>query len=82
MKQGLDQFLPFIVTIVVMLFTDLLKGVTIGMIVAIFFILKQSYKAPFKIIKDTIDGRLHYFIKLSQNITFINNIRVANNIGS
>ncbi len=71
-QQGLDQFLPFIFTILVMLFTDLLKGVTIGIIIAVFFILKQNYKAPFKIIKDTIDGKMHFFVKLSQNVTFIN----------
>jgi MFS superfamily sulfate permease-like transporter len=71
-KQGIDQFLPFIITIVVMLFTDLLKGVTVGIFVAIIFILKQNYKMPFKLIKDEIDGKLHFFIKLSQNVTFIN----------
>lgn len=70
--QGLDQFLPFIITILVMLFTDLLKGVTVGIIVAIIFILKQNYKSPFKLIREEIDGKLHIFIKLSQNVTFIN----------
>ncbi|MDZ4664309.1 MAG: SulP family inorganic anion transporter [Bacteroidota bacterium] len=71
-RQGLDQFLPFVITILVMLFTDLLKGVTVGILIAIFFILKQNYKLPFKIIKENIDGRWNYFIKLSQNVTFIN----------
>jgi MFS superfamily sulfate permease-like transporter len=71
-QQGVDQFLPFIITILVMLFTDLLKGVTVGILVAIFFILKQNYKLPFKMIKEKIDGRWNYFIKLSQNVTFIN----------
>lgn len=71
-KQGLDQFLPFILTILVMLFTDLLKGVTVGIVISIIFILKQNYKAPFKVIKESIDGKMNYFVKLSQNITFIN----------
>ena len=71
-KQGIDQFLPFIATILVMLFTDLLKGVTVGIIISIFFILKQNYKSPFKIIRDEIDGQMNVFIKLSQNVTFIN----------
>ncbi len=70
--QGLDQFLPFIITILVMLFTDLLKGVTVGIIVAVIFILKQNYKSPFKMIREEIDGKLNIFIKLSQNVTFIN----------
>ncbi len=71
-KMGLDQFLPFIVTVGFMLFTDLLKGVSVGIVVAIFFILKQNYKSPFKLIREEIDGRMHVFMKLSQNITFIN----------
>ncbi len=71
-KQGLDQFLPFLITIVVMLFTVLLKGVTVGIVISIFFILKQNYKSPFKLIKEEIDGQMNVFIKLSQNVTFIN----------
>lgn len=71
-KQGWDQFLPFIVTIVVMLFTDLLKGVSVGICVAVIFILKQNYKSPFKLIQDEINGQMSFFIKLSQNVTFIN----------
>ena len=56
-KAGIDQFLPFISTILFMLFTDLLKGVSLGLFIAIIFILKQSYKMPFKVIEEQIDGR-------------------------
>ena len=71
-KQGWDQFLPFLVTIVVMLFSDLLKGVSVGILVSIIFILNQQHKAPFKLIRDEIEGRVTVFIKLSQNVTFVN----------
>lgn len=71
-KQGMDQFLPFIVTIVVMLLTDLLKGVSAGIVLSVFFILKQNYKAPFKLIREDINGQHNVFMKLSQNVTFIN----------
>jgi MFS superfamily sulfate permease-like transporter len=71
-KQGLDQFLPFMLTIVVMLLTDLLKGVSVGIVVSVFFILKQNYKSPFKLIKEEINGQMNVFMKLSQNVTFIN----------
>lgn len=71
-KQGWDQFLPFIVTILVFLLTDLLRGVSIGIIVGIIFILRQNYKNPYKMVTDTIEGVPHYFIKLSQNVTFLN----------
>ncbi len=71
-KQGIDQFLPFIVTVIVMLLSDLLKGVAVGIIIAIFFILKQNYKSPFKLIREEIEGKLHIYLKLAQNVTFIN----------
>jgi MFS superfamily sulfate permease-like transporter len=42
-KLGMDQFLPFIVTIIAIQFSDLLKGIAIGMVVAILFIFKNIY---------------------------------------
>jgi MFS superfamily sulfate permease-like transporter len=42
-RLGWDQFLPFIITIIAIQFSDLLKGITIGMIVAILFIFKNIY---------------------------------------
>lgn len=71
-KQGLDQFLPFLCTFVMMLFSDLLRGVSLGIFVSIIFILRQNYRAPFKKIEEVIDGQLHIFVKFSPGITFIN----------
>jgi MFS superfamily sulfate permease-like transporter len=71
-KNGLAQFLPFVVTLLVMLFTDLLKGVAAGLFVGIIFILRQNFKDPFRLLSDTINGQKSYFIRLQQNVTFIN----------
>jgi MFS superfamily sulfate permease-like transporter len=43
-KLGWEQFLPFIVTVVAIQFSDLLKGIAIGMIVAVLFIFKNMYQ--------------------------------------
>jgi len=43
-KLGWEQFLPFIITILAIQFSDLLKGISIGMLVAIIFILVNVYK--------------------------------------
>ncbi|MDX2082543.1 MAG: carbonic anhydrase family protein [Rickettsiales bacterium] len=43
-KLGQENFLPFIATILGMLFFDLLKGVGIGMLVATFFILRNNQR--------------------------------------
>ncbi len=71
-KMGYDQAIPFVITIIVMLLTDLLKGVACGLAVSAFFILRNNYRFPFKMIQEKIEGRIHYFIKLSQNVTFLN----------
>jgi len=67
-----DQFIPFITTLVIMLFTDLLKGVSVGLLVSIVYILRQNHRAPFKLIQEEINGTVHVFIKLSTHITFVN----------
>ncbi|MBP9186933.1 MAG: SulP family inorganic anion transporter, partial [Bacteroidia bacterium] len=41
-KVGFNQFFPFIVTIVAIVFTDLLIGIAIGLSVGVFFILKNN----------------------------------------
>ncbi|MCD6069153.1 MAG: SulP family inorganic anion transporter [Bacteroidetes bacterium] len=71
-REGLAQLLPFLVTLIVMYFTDLLKGVAAGLFVGIIFILRQNFKDPFRLLADTIDGQKFYFIRLQQNVTFIN----------
>ncbi|MGZ3863028.1 MAG: SulP family inorganic anion transporter [Bacteroidia bacterium] len=69
---GKDHFIPFIITIGVMLLTDLLKGVCVGIVAGIIFILSNNYKTPYKLFVEEIEGRKHYFVKLSAQITFIN----------
>lgn len=43
-RKGIDQFLPFIATIIAILFSDLLIGIAIGMMVGLFFVLKSNLK--------------------------------------
>lgn len=43
-KLGVNQFLPFAITIAAIMATDLLKGVIIGIIVGVFFVLRQNSK--------------------------------------
>lgn len=43
-QKGWDQFLPFIITIVAILATDLLKGVIIGIAVGLFFAFRSNFR--------------------------------------
>jgi len=71
-KLGIDQFLPFIVTIIAILLTDLLKGVGVGMLISLFFIFRNNFKRPFSIIDERDNDKSTIFIFLDAEITFLN----------
>jgi MFS superfamily sulfate permease-like transporter len=71
-RQGWTQFMPFIATILGILFTDLLKGIAIGMGVAIFYILRSNYRTPFYFKKEEHHEGETVTIELSQEVTFLN----------
>jgi MFS superfamily sulfate permease-like transporter len=59
------------------LFTDLLKGISIGLVVGVFYILKANYKSPYFFKKENHEGQDKIHIKLSENVTFLNKASVA-----
>lgn len=71
-KSGYEQFIPFLTTIVVMLVTDLLKGVCAGIIVAVIFILRDNIRLAFDSSTETLSGQSYHLIKLPQHVTFFN----------
>ncbi|MES2762742.1 MAG: SulP family inorganic anion transporter [Bacteroidota bacterium] len=71
-KFGYEQFIPFVVTITVMLLTDLLKGVCAGVIISIIYIIRDNIKSSFDVSSNTMNNELYYLIKLPQHVTFFN----------
>lgn len=72
-RLGWDQFWPFIITILAILFSDLLTGICIGLLSSIFFILKTNYHTNYICVKDQLEsGHHHYTIELSEEISFLN----------
>lgn len=70
-QLGQKQFIPFIVTILAILFTDLLVGIGIGLVVAIFYILLNNYKAPYFVEDKRKDvGIIH--LELAEDVSFLN----------
>ncbi len=73
---GWKQFIPFLITILVILSTDLLIGVSVGLLISIYFIIQNNFKAEYKITKSTLlDIETHY-IKLNSNVTFLNKVKL------
>ncbi|TDQ07570.1 SulP family inorganic anion transporter [Pedobacter metabolipauper] len=70
--KGWDQFIPFVVTIIAVLLTDLLKGVAIGMLLSIFFLLRTNMRNPFFYrIKEEGDKK-NLRITLAEEVSFLN----------
>lgn len=77
-KVGLDQFIPFIVTVLAILFTDLLRGIIIGMVVGVYFILRTNLRsAYFYQKKDARDSKDVIHIKLSEHVSFLNKASIV-----
>lgn len=77
-KLGPEQFLPFIATIVAVLFTDLLKGIAVGMAFAIFFILRKNYRNNYSTTERTVLEGKEIVIQLSEEVTFLNKGSIQN----
>ncbi len=77
---GIEHFAPFMVTILGIIFTDLLVGIILGLVVAIMYILYNNFKKPFLFDSDKHlkDGVLH--MKLAEDVTFINKASILNTL--
>lgn len=72
-KLGWAQFIPFIVTLLAVVFTDLLIGVAIGMSVGVLYILRTNMRnAYFYKLEKSSDGSKVYKLELSEEVSFLN----------
>lgn len=73
---GWKQFLPFLLTIIIILATDLLIGVSLGLLLSTYFIIQNNFKAEYKIHKTVRNGIETMLIKLNSNVTFLNKVNL------
>lgn len=72
--KGSSQFFPFLITILAILFTNLLQGVFLGIIVALFFILKTNFQRAVI----TVHSEDNYLIKFSKDVSFMHKASLRN----
>jgi MFS superfamily sulfate permease-like transporter len=70
--NGLYQFAPFMITIIAVVFTDLLKGVMLGMAVSIFLILRENLRSPYFFQRKEYHAGDIIHIHLAQEVSFLN----------
>jgi MFS superfamily sulfate permease-like transporter len=67
-KKGMDQFMPFVITVVAILFTDLLVGILIGCVVGLFFVMRSNFKSAVLVVND----HNRYLFRLRKDVSFLN----------
>ncbi len=78
-RKGMDQFLPFLVTVVGVVFSDILIGVSLGIVVGLAMIAKTNYHGAITVVTDRSD----YLIKFTKDVSFANKVflrRLLNSI--
>ncbi len=80
-SSGKYQFIPFIVTVVAVVFTDLLKGVGIGLVVSVFFILRANLKLAYFFKKEEHKEGETINMKLAQEVSFLNKAAIKQTLG-
>ena len=71
-QSGKFQFIPFIVTAIAVVAIDLLKGVGIGLVVSIFFILRGNMKLAYFFKKEKHHEGETVHMDLAQEVSFLN----------
>ena len=72
-KLGWKQFVPFSATVFGIIFTDLLVGISLGLVVGIVVILLKNYQnSHFLHIEDVSNGKHKIKMTLAEEVTFFN----------
>ncbi|GGF11300.1 SulP family inorganic anion transporter [Flavobacterium limi] len=71
-EKGKYQFIPFIATLVFVVATDLLKGVALGIIISIIFVLRGNLKRAYSFKKEEYEDGDIIHIDLAQEVSFLN----------
>ena len=65
-KKGWHQFMPFVVTLTSIVLTDLLTGVMIGLVLAVFYIMRDNFRSSVYMVQD----KNNFMLRLRKDISF------------
>jgi MFS superfamily sulfate permease-like transporter len=67
-SQGWDQFIPFLTTVIGVVFTDLLTGVFVGLVCGLFFVIRTNHHEGITVVSND----LNYLFQFTKDASFIN----------
>jgi MFS superfamily sulfate permease-like transporter len=79
-RTGKSQFLPFIITVLAVVFTDLLVGVAIGFFVSILFILRGNLELAYRFRKEQYHDGEVIVIHLAEEVSFLNKAAIKHTL--
>jgi len=74
-RHGWEQFVPFMITVIGIVATDLLLGIAIGMLTGVVIVLYHNLRNPFTV-EQHAPGSPEYLITLAEEVSFLNKGRI------
>lgn len=81
-EKGKYQFIPFIATLLAVVFLDLLKGVALGMVISVIFILRGNIKRAYYFRKEQYKNGDVIHVDLAQEVSFLNKAAIKLTLNS
>lgn len=81
-KKGQSEFIPFTVTVVGIVLTDLLTGIALGLVVAIVYILWDNFKLPYRFDIKNYKAGEPIRIEFSESVSFLNKASIQRTLNT
>jgi MFS superfamily sulfate permease-like transporter len=81
-RIGLDHFIPFAVTIVAILATDLLIGIMVGLAAGIFFVLRNNFQTAYHLQEENFHYSRTLRLTLAEETSFLNKASIVNTLNA
>ena len=81
-NKGKYQFIPFIATLLGVVFMDLLKGVALGIVISIIFIIRGNMQRAYRFRKEKFEEGDVIRIDLAQEVSFLNKAAIKDTLMS
>ena len=75
-RMGLGQFVPFLTTVIAVVFTDLLTGVLIGIGCGAFFVIRTNHRDSITVVSQGSD----YLMRFNKDASFVNKSEFRNKL--
>lgn len=81
-KEGPAQFVPFAITVIAIVLSDLLVGVLVGLASAVVFILASNLRRGFRLVREDHVGGVVHRIELASQTSFLHRAKLARTLAT